>query len=267
MGEAGRQRVGCAYSASVAHWIVGLLLAVAMTSGSAAARGSAPVPFQMIFEGRSEGTGRGVEGAFTATAPRCASGRFSDATGTPLAGIRIRVDRSLTCADGTGTVTVVYEGVREFLDGPGTWRIRSGSGRYAALRGTGSTRNVNISHDPQTGAGAFRNVADGLAALDAEPPQVTLTAASARRVRKRPPLQTLRVVFAAADRAGSEPLDYELAVLDESATRTHVRKGKTSALTSVTLRTNTRSSRVRIELTVRDAVANERVVRRSLRIR
>ena len=222
---------------------------------------------QIVLDGRSDGRGHGILGTFTASAPFCPEGSFVDGTGSPDR-TRIRVERSLTCADGSGGVTLMYDGIVEFLSGPGRWWIVSGSGRYESLRGVGSSSNVNIEHDPQTGVGRFRNTFTGAAAFDADPPSVRVVAASVIRVARRPPMQRLRLSFRAVDAAATTPLAYELHVLDRTGTTLLARRGTVgAAVTTLTVRTRLRSRTLRFALAVRDAVGNERLVTRSLGIR
>ena len=243
-----------------------MILLAALITGSTAAADTRQA-LRIVFDGRSEGSGRGISGTFAASAPLCAEGTFVDGTGSRN-GTRIRVDRSLSCADGSGGVTVVYDGVVEFLDGSGRWWVASGRGRFADLRGTGSTSNVSITHDPQTGSGTFRNTFTGVAAFDAVPPDVVVTAASVRRISKRPPVQRLRVAFRAVDAAATLPLTYALHVVDPFGRSLHARTGTTiGTVATLTLRTRLRTRNLRFTLAVRDDVGNERLVTRSLPMR
>ncbi len=75
-----------------------LVIVVAVLASGATAAADTPETLRIVFDGRSEGTGTGISGTFTASAPLCAEGTFLDVTGT-RDGTRIRVQRSLSCAD------------------------------------------------------------------------------------------------------------------------------------------------------------------------
>jgi hypothetical protein len=105
------------------------ITALAIAAGFVSAVARAQTTLTIVLHAESRGFGQGVQGTFETLSPLCPAGTFVDGRGV-ASGASVRVTRTLTCDDGSGTVGFDYDGVTENVNGPGRWRILSASGRY-----------------------------------------------------------------------------------------------------------------------------------------
>lgn len=230
--------------------------AVVLTPGVAAT----PRSFELVFHGHHGaplGVGLQHVGPFTSSAPFCRSGTVVDVRhDTEDSATRLH-----TCDDGSGTLTVF---VTRFPDehvsgGNGTWRITGGTGAYATLRGFGTWTTVPLTGEDQP----FRSTLTGIADLDAEAPNVTISSLRATRLKRPAGTYVLRVVFSAVD-AGNTVSYRVVASADISS---WARTGTTSGKAAVTLRIRVPKARaILIQITATDPVQNDRTVSRVLRL-
>ena len=243
----------------------GLLLALVALTVAVWAPGAAGIPTRItiVLDGGSTGQGP-IRGTFVATGLLCPSGTFSDGTAAPT-GERVRVKRVLTCADGSGEIVAVYDGVTENRDGPGTWKVFSGSGKFESLRGKGTTSNDSLTYDPTRG-GTFRNTWEGVGDFDRVAPTVKVTRLTATRLGP-PRTYAVRVAFSAEDNVRENAVAYTLSLFGPQrlAARAGVAASGTTSMT-LRIRASRAAERIEVELTATDPLDNSRTVRRSVKL-
>lgn len=258
--------------------VAGLVAATIMGATIAVAGPSAATQFELVLTGGHEAVpatpafpfGVRHTGSFTASPPFCTAGTFADLTNDLL---RSSTDTRLyTCKDGSGTITTEQEDWFEhkppFTD---VWRISSGSGRYADLRGYGSFRGEFLSgdeFDPVTIL--FRSTMRGSVAFDAVAPRVTVSEAKATKRAHPVGTYSIRIAFSMRDSAAQDRLEWLVAVEPAGGGLYLARKdgAATTGRVATTLRAKPESGARRVKLHVRaeDAVGNWRWVTRSLKL-
>jgi hypothetical protein len=143
---------------------------------TSAAGAAAPSSLELVFEGRYDETLQ-PEGEFTASGPFCSSGRMT----TPLQLAVVEGSpRLLTCEDGSGSIVALVRPRLEQPAGVGSWKITSGTGDYAKLRGRGTFASHQT--DPgllDHGWFTFRSTWTGMAYLDDLAPAIDISRATA----------------------------------------------------------------------------------------
>jgi hypothetical protein len=209
------------------------------------------------------------DGRFTASPPLCSGGRAYDvehlvhAEGQPLS-----VRRMHTCDDGSGTFTALMPVVHNEHGGRGSWRIVEGTGRYAALRGVGSYTGTLLSGNPlDFETIVYRTSWQGVVDFDADPPAIESFATTARKVRSRPRTYALRISVRMRDTG--TPVWYTAEARSGSAASAFKRGSTASGQATFTLRLRPpRTARSgRIVFTAQDALGNETMTSRSVRLR
>ena len=119
--------------------------------------------------------------------------------------------RSFTCGDGSGSVSFRIGSftAEEAADGGGTWTIVGGTGRYAALRGTGTWATVAVDLD-RPGGPSVRTRLTGIAAFDAQAPSISIQRSSVTGMRGA---RVLRFVFTAPDDVATNEVSYRVTTL------------------------------------------------------
>jgi hypothetical protein len=146
---------------------------------------ASPTSFELLMkdgfhtpaEGDKFPLGFAHEGRFTASAPFCSSGYALDLALQPPIELR-----QFTCSDGSGSITarkVVVSANAQFTHEQGDWMIVEGTGRYATLRGKGTSVLDTISGDPADHISTrFNETWVGVIDFDVTPPKVSISQAS-----------------------------------------------------------------------------------------
>jgi hypothetical protein len=266
------------------RWAAALVLAlVGLIGGSAATTSATPaaaVPnaFQLTLEGRltlatvvsdevPEVTSRGT---FSSRAPFCARGTFVDLLVVPTIPIGYR---RFTCEDGSGSLTVDFGTTEVWRPWGARWVIFDGTGSYAQLRGRGSLRGEVLGGkiDPQLGgAVTWRSTLEGVVDRDAVAPTITLSRATATKLRRPAGAFTIRLLLALRDDVDGRPVYYTLRVATLGGTELARRFGMaTTPALPLTLRINPRNVRVNavwLELDAEDPIGNASSLSRWLKL-
>ena len=226
--------------------------------------GASPGQFELVFDGHHGppmDTSYRHEGTFTSSPPFCPSGTMAD-----VAHYGENADRVSTCDDGSGTITLRVTALpaEHAVNGTGLWRITGGTGAYAALRGKGTWTTVPIGGE----TARFISTSRGIADLDDQPPAITITRATAAKLRRPKGVYLIRLVFSAPDNVEGNTVSYrvELSAGKKDWTRT----GRTaSATVKVTLRIRPPKSahRVAVHVSASDPLDNESQASRSIKLR
>jgi hypothetical protein len=203
------------------------------------------------------------EGAFTASAPFCAPGYAVDLELLPGTALR-----QFTCSDGSGSITARKSLLRadaQFTHEEGVWAIVEGAGRYSTLRGKGTYVSDVVSGDPADHiTTTFREVWRGVIDFDVTPPAVSISRASAKRLRRPKRTYSIRVAFSARDGNGNA-VSYAMTV---SGSGVYVRRvgTTTSGTVSTAFRVRPDKAARRLLLVIRasDPVGYETKVARQL---
>jgi hypothetical protein len=236
-------------------------------AGSVTAEGE---PFGLEFAGGHgpaawSALGWRFEGTFTASAPLCPAGSAVDVLHEypfPIVGLR-----SLTCSDGSGTVTVQVGPftAEEALGGSGTWTIVDGTGRYATLRGRGTWGTVGLGDYHQSAGRTFRTALTGVAAFDVVAPAIVVRRST---VTRNSGARLLELAFSAPDDNEANVVSYRVTtragrhVLAESEGKT---VGQAVRLTQ-RIRPANGTRRITVVVTATDAVGNLRRLVRAVRL-
>lgn len=248
---------------------IGLMLAVGVAASEA--RTAAPPTFQLAFDGRHEPAadspmGFWHVGRFTASGSFCSSGNATTLRVTGNSPADAEATRLLTCADGSGTATALVVSIDSEHGGAGVWRIVSGTGEHASLRGRGTFRSTRTGGDPADhGSITFRSSWTGVADRDDTAPSIAVSRASVTKLRRPPGSYLLRVAFSAQDTTGNA-VRY---LVDVSGKGTFLasRVGETQsgrASASIRLRPQKNVRRLRISITASDPLGNERKLTRDV---
>ena len=171
---------------------VTVAVVLAAIAGAATAAGGIPSPTNVTIT--MTGTSRPsptATGTFTAAAPLCTEGTFSETDNSFGVGIE-----TLTCADGSGTFT---------LKTPADFSVLEGTGSYAKLVGAGSCLV-----DPASGG--FTRTCTGAVGFDTRAPAVSGEKLTASRLPKAAArTYVVQVAFVASDDSGVD--SYKLVVL------------------------------------------------------
>jgi hypothetical protein len=207
------------------------------------------------------------EGPFAASAPFCSSGYAVDlefvVPGTGL--------RQFTCNDGSGSITarkVVLRANAQFTHEEGVWAIVEGTGRYSTLRGKGTTVNDFVSGDPADHiTTSFREAWSGVIDFDVTPPEVSISQASAKQLRRPKGAYSVRVAISARDGSEGNAVSYAITV---SGSGVFVRRSGTmtsgTVSTTFRVRPGKRVRRLQLVVVASDPVGNETKVARQLRL-
>jgi hypothetical protein len=258
-----------------------VLAAILLSLGAAHAPASqdvraAPSPFEIVIDGfRSPATpvekffsGFRNEGPFSASTPFCSSGYAVDLDWLGPLGL-VHGTRQFSCNDGSGSITarqrVLETDLNTYLRGD--WRVVEGTGPFAKLRGKGTFATVLSGDD--FAARTFRETWTGLVDFDDTAPAVAITTARAQKLRRPAGAYSVRVVISARDEKAETAVAYRISL--HSGDRVAAsRSGQTkSGTASATLRVRLWQSErrtLRLVIVGSDALGNEHVVSRSLRL-
>jgi hypothetical protein len=207
------------------------------------------------------------EGPFAASAPFCSSGFAVDlefvAPGTAL--------RRFTCTDESGSITArkfVVRANAQFTHEEGIWAIVEGTGRYSTLRGKGTTVNDFVSGDPADHiTTSYHETWSGVVDFDVTPPEVSISQASAKRLRRPKGAFSIRVAFSARDGSEGNAVSYAMTV---SGRGVFVRRSGTMTSGTVSSTFRVRPSkpvrRLRLTIVASDPVGHEVRVAKQLRL-
>jgi hypothetical protein len=250
--------------------LVGLL---GVSSVFAVAARAASSSFELVFDGRHEpdpASPRGFwhVGPFRVSGAFCSSGNGLTLGVTGDSPANAEATRLLTCEDGSGSVTALVVPIDAEHSGSGIWRIVSGTGQYAQLRGRGTFASIRVGGDPTDhGSIVFRSTWTGVADLDDEAPAISISRASAAKLRRPKGLYRVAIAFSASDTPGNV-VRYRITVTGGGST-VGGRAGETaSGTTSVALRVRPRKGlrRIGLRISASDPLGNERTISRSLRL-
>lgn len=248
--------------------IAGLTAAGICLAGGIGA-GAAPTPFTLTFDGShvfDANLPAGVrhEGLFTASRPFCPAGTARDVQDVVVEPPTVL--REFDCDDGSGSMTVFMPSIRAEHGGSGSWRIVSGTGQYATLRGVGTYVSTLVSGDPQDFLSIkYHSTWTGVVDFDVDPPVVVLSA-RATKLRRPAGSYTLRVSFSVANEAPGARLSYSVAVTAGIADL-GARSGETTSRSvTMTFRIKPRRTtrRIRLSVDVTDPVGNAGTARRTV---
>jgi hypothetical protein len=229
---------------------------VALVAFAAAASGqvAAPVPVALVMDGSHPLTTRVHLGTFTAGPPLCPSGKFFDtAVGTTV------VTREFTCDDGSGVFIGKMIDKIELehctCEG-GQWRIVSGTGAMAHLRGRGGRSNELLSGDPYP---IFRDTWSGIADLDSVAPAIGRLRVVTSRAGAT--AYAVRVSFHVQDDVTANSVTYR--VLATAGKRAAAKAALVSPgvqTVGLTIAAAKNVRRLRVVITATDPVGNARTV-------
>ena len=240
------------WAAALALGLAGLIGVGAATVSAAPARTAASA-FELALEETSTWDDELVftyQGTFRSGAPFCATGTVVDPPGWNTL--------QLACDDGTGSLTVSLASVG-YGESPWntTWRILDGSGSYAGLRGKGSLRGELLSSHP--GGGTWRSTFQGVVDRDAVAPTITLSSASATKLRRPAGTYVLRLGIALRDDVAGNPVSYTVRASGPGG-REWARTVGTARTEAVSIKLRIRpiagARTVRLELIAEDPVGN-----------
>jgi hypothetical protein len=205
------------------------------------------------------------EGPFAASAPFCSSGYAVDLEylAQPVTGLR-----RFACSDGSGSITArkfVLSANAQFTHEEGVWAIVEGTGPYSTLRGKGTYVNDFVSGNPADHiTTTFRETWRGVIDFDVRPPDVSISQASAKRLRRPKGAYSIRIAFSARDGSEGNMVSYSISVSGYPV----YRSGRTSGTVSTTFRVrpSPRVRRLRLVVVASDPVGNETRVTRQLRL-
>jgi hypothetical protein len=235
---------------------------------------AAPTSFQLVFDGHTvlagypSPSGAAHVGTFTTNSALCPSGSGQDTAETDL-GLATRL---FTC-DGSGaTFTATINPHIGEYEGSGSWQIISGTGPLTDLRGEGTFSSVLTSGDLSDIPGnllalAFHSTWTGTVALDATPPTLTLTTATATKLKRPAGTYKVKLDLALGD-SGGGPVSYTLTLVDPATLDTLVRKSGTTSTGSVawtfSLKPRARARSLRLEVDASDQVGNQSTLKHAI---
>ena len=235
-----------------------MLLTAAVVLGAPGAA-AAPTRVTLLLSGYATSSTHG--GTFTAGAPLCAHGTWSQTdTAVPER-------RTFTCEDGSGTFAANFNpNVDASPRANQPWAIVGGTGSYAKLRGLGTAalETTPVWRDTWTGLVDFDDVAPRATTLKAR------AAVSGRAL-------SVTGAFAARDNVAGNAVRYGLGACVGTAhcigpRRGTVAKGKVvrfrlaGGLSPGTLKTLARTRHVTVDLFLSDPLANTRETKKSVRV-
>jgi hypothetical protein len=252
--------------------LAGTVISV-LATGAIGASGhtSSPSSFELVFDGRHEAAGDSPigfwhAGRFTATGAFCSAGSAMtlEVRGTTPADAEGK--RLLTCADGSGSATALVVSLESEHGGTGAWRIISGTGAHAKLRGRGTFRSTRTGGDPaDLESITFRSTWTGVADRDDTPPEIAVSRVSVAKLNRPSRSYVLGIAFSAREAPGNA-VRYLIDVRGRGrflASRVgEMASGKMSAAIRVRPAKNVR--RLRLEITASDPLGNESRVSRDL---
>jgi hypothetical protein len=247
----------CALVALIAMSAVGVVTSAAGTA--------APSSFELVLEGRYDET-LSPEGEFTASGPFCSSGRMTTLQRTVVESS----PRLLTCGDGSGSIIALVRPGVEQPGGAGSWKITSGTGDYAKLRGQGTFASHQT--DPGSldhGWFSFRSMWTGMAYVDDLAPAIDISRATAAKLRRPAGAYTLKLALALRDDVEDNPVRYTVIVKGgglELARKVGSTASGTVSLTTRVRPNSTRVRTIRLQLTASDPVGNESSISRVVRL-
>jgi hypothetical protein len=181
------------------------------------------------------------------------------------------VTRLFTC-DGSGATftALVWPQLSEH-EGDGFWRITSGTGPLADLRGEGTFSSVLTSGDPNDFITIdFRSTWTGNIDLDALPPALALTKDRTVRIKRPAVAYKLSLALSLADNGGG-PVTYTLTLVDPRTLRILVSKTGTTSARSIgwtfVLKPSKRTRALRLEVDASDTVGNQATLKKIIAIK
>lgn len=237
--------------------IVGLVALVALGPASPAL--AAPTQVTLQLEGIHPPEADLHQGTFTASAPLCASGSWIGNG----AGARV-----FTCFDGSGTFTARFPGELEHSAGAtGSWTIMEGSGRYTALRGTG-TAAIDFSTGESVSPITFRDTWRGVVDFDTVGPSGSVTRVTVVRPHSQRGRWTVRVAFSARDNVEDNAVTFAASATAGSfgANKSGAVTGGT-AVVSFVFRRATATHYLIVEIELTDPWGNRTTIKRKVRLR
>ena len=252
--------------------LAGAVLAALATSAIAAnGRTAAPSSFELVFDGEHEAAGDSPigfwhVGRFTAAGAFCSAGSATTLEVRGNTPAETEAKRLLTCADGSGSATALVVSVESEHGGTGAWRIISGTGAHAKLRGRGTFRSTRTGGDPADFESiTFRSIWTGVADRDDTPPDIAVSRASVAKLSRPSGSYVLGIAFSAQEAPGNA-VRYLIDVRGRGrflASRAgETASGKVSAAIRVRPAKNMR--RLHLEITASDPLGNESKVSRDL---
>lgn len=274
-----RSLVAVALIAAIATSAIG---AVTAAAGASQAKGRTAAAFELTFDGRHELDPEETAvweipifkhvGSFAASGAFCPSGSMTTTTGYSE---RWEATRVLTCEDGSGSVTALLWtliGDDGEHSGEGNWKLISGTGAYARLRGKGTFVSSQTGGDWfGHGSLTFRSRWVGVADLDDVPPALEISSATATKLRHSKGAYSVKVALALGDDVEGNPVSYTLRAATHPSTRSPgwtpegfeltresgIADAGTVSMTLV-VRPPARVRSIRLHLVASDPVGNER---------
>jgi hypothetical protein len=253
------------------------VVAVSAAATTLAARSTAS-PLEIVFHARHESMPAGDPfatvrhvGTFTSGAPFCESGTAEDdGWAKRQRTSETSVLRVFECANGSGSLGLWITSMPAEHRGAGSeWRIDYASGRYADLRGKGTSSEQRLGGNPDDPATITLK---GFAGADALAPSVAFTSAIPTKVRRPAGAYSIRVAFSTRDDVEGNTVAYRLRVTQTRLHRLIELGGKEGATASgsasTTLRVvpGKRAGRVQLLLTASDPLGNEASIALSLKL-
>jgi hypothetical protein len=250
--------------------VVGATVAAAH---AAVASRNAATPFRIVLTAHHEDVEVNAQfpvgikhvGTFTSATPFCDSGTAADVDWGLGDGV---FKRRYTCDDGSGTLTFsISPGDQVEHLGSGSWRILDGTGSYAGLHGKAAYRGELLSGDPAGKTAVFRVTAEGFLDRDAVAPTLTVSTATATKLRTPAGAYSIRVALALRDDVADNAVSYTVNVLNgRKVLVTGSGASNTGAVTATlrVVRSTPRLRSVRLQVIASDPVGNETTLTRTL---
>jgi hypothetical protein len=236
-----------------------ILVAGALTVAVAIPASATPRTITLHLDGTHPPDKDAHQGTFVAPPPLCSSGTWQG---------NGQNSRVFTCADDSGTFTASFSGELEHTAGAsGPWSIVGGTGAYATLRGAG-IGHVDSSTGPSGNPITFSDTWTGQVDFDTVPPSGSITAAKVLRPHTPHGLWTVHVAFTARDNVAENAVRF-LATAQAGAYFAE-RKGSLvagSRKVRFAFRPGRRVRSLKLRIELRDPWENQRILRRTVRLR
>jgi len=242
-----------------------MIAAVALVSTGGAAA-TAPPGFHLVFDG-AHNAQLLHEGTFTTSYPLCPAGKAVDT------GVDATTDtavRQFTCAGG-GEFTAKVRPLPAEHGGSGSWQIVAGSGPLANLRGKGTFTSTRLSGSDDPATITFRSTWDGVADVDATPPDVGITSSRARKLVRPLGAYSIRLSLSLRD-TGSDLVSYVLQIVDphKPLHAFFYKVGQTTTgtvISSARIKVPRTMRAVQIRVDASDAVGNTSALSKTIRLK
>jgi hypothetical protein len=243
-----------------------VIAAVLAAAGAQGGAGGVPPSFHLVFDGKHN-IDLLHEGPFTTASALCPSGFATD---TQIEERTLTAVRRFTCSNSDADFTARVSPLPAEHGGNGTWQIVGGTGPLADFRGKGTFTSARTGGSPDDRASiTFESTWDGVADLDADPPAIVVSRATARKLHRPKVGYELRIDLSLPDASGR--VSYTLLVVDPRKAGDPLRSktGLTSTGTAravLRIRPTKRTRAIRLQVDTSDPFGNESQLVKNVRL-